>query len=317
MAVTDVQAENSGQAKSSVEGSEQAPGAASDQQSDSSSDEYDPPQALQYFSPDRKSPVDVSTPTLPSPLSTIPVTDQTHPPKAESQSRSMSGSSSSSTQGQPRLPVIPDNRHPSDGSQAQNGDVERSEVDGGKDIDRDVAAPLSHSVSKSPIHNLSPKDVSIQKDVQDHSSSPVVENGVAHSVPNLAVLLSDVQALPRIDVPANTSHLLPQVKDPASSAAVPTSPPNTAAPRVRLPHDRIGILEDRIKEDPRGALDAWLNLIGEHRKRGKIEDARNAYERFFHVFPSAVSINCLILPLEAPADPVSGRTMGCLRSDGK
>ena len=289
MAVTDVQADNSGQAMSSVKGSERAPGTASDQQSDSSSDEYDPPQALQYLVPDRKLSVDVSTPTLPSSLSTIPVTEQTYSPKAESQSRSMSGSSSLSTEGRPGHSAISDNRHPSDGNQAQNGDVEHSEVDGGRDIDRDVAAPLSHSVSNSPIHNLSPKDVSIQKDVQDHSSSPAVENGVAHSVPDLAVLLSDVQALPRIDVPANTSHSLPQMKDPASSTAEPIITPITAAPRVRLPHDRIGILEDRIKEDPRGALDAWLNLIGEHRKRGKIEDARNAYERFFHVFPAAVS----------------------------
>lgn len=273
---------------SSVKGSEQAPGTASDQQSDSSSDEYDPPQALQYFVPDHKSSVEVSTPTLPPSFSTIPVTEQIYPSKAESRSRSMSGSSSSSTEGRLEPPVTSDNRRSSDGSQAQNGDVENPEVDGGKDIDRDVAAPLSHSISNSPTHILSPKDVSIQKDVQDHSSSPTVENGVGHSVPNLAVLLSDVQALPRIDVPATTSQALPQIKDPASSTAEQTITPNTAAPRVRLPHDRIGILEDRIKEDPRGALDAWLNLIGEHRKRGKIEDARNAYERFFHVFPSAV-----------------------------
>lgn len=288
-----MEADSSGLAMNSVEGSEQAPGAASGQQSDSSSDEYDPPQALQYFIPDRNSSIDVSTPTLPSSLSTVPVTDQTYTPKAESQSRSMSGSSSSSTEGRFGPPVTSDNRRPSDSSQAQNGDVEHSEVDGGRDIDRDVAAPLSHSVSNSPIHNLSPKDVSIQKDVQDHSSSTAVENGVAHSVPNLAVLLSDVQALPRIDVPANTSLPLPQVKDPVSSTTEPTIIPNAAAPRVRLPHDRIGILEDRIKEDPRGALDAWLNLIGEHRKRGKIEDARNAYERFLNVFPSAVSMSYL------------------------
>lgn len=297
MAVTDVQADDSGQAMSSVRGSEQAPGTASDQQSDSSSDEYDPPQALQYFVPDHNSSVDISTSTLPSSLSQLPVTDQSNSPKAESKSRSMSGSSSSSTEGRVAPPVISDNRRSSDGGQAQNGDVNQSDVDGGKDIDRGVAAPLSHSVSNSPIHKLSPKDVSIQKDVQDHSSSPAVENGVAHSVPNLAVLLSDVQALPpRIDVPANTSHSFPQLKDPASSTAEPTNTSNAAAPRVRLPHDRIGILEDRIKEDPRGAVDAWLNLIGEHRKRGKIEDARNTYERFLLAFPSAVRMPYFILP---------------------
>lgn len=303
MADTDMQADDVGQAMSSVKGSEQAPGTASDQQSDSSSDEYDPPQALQYFVPDQNPSVDVPTSTLPSSLSQRPVTDQTNSPKAESKSRSMSGSPSSSAEGRAGPPVISDNRRSSVGSQAQNGDVKHSDVDRGEDIDRGVAAPLSHSVSNSPINKLSPKDVSIQKDVQDHSSSPVVENGVAHSVPDLAVLLSDVQALPpRIDVSANTSHSFPQLKDPSSSSAEPTNTPNAAAPRVRLPHDRIGILEDRIKEDPRGAVDAWLNLIGEHRKRGKIEDARNAYERFFQLFPAAVSMPGLILRFKADTD---------------
>ena len=296
MAGADVEADfvGSGLAINGVKGSEQAPDAASAHQTDSSSDEYDPLQALQYFVPNRSSSVDISTHAPPSNLSTVPVTDQTfhntYTPKAESQSRSMSRASSSSTEGRPEPPVVADKGRPSDRTQAKNGDVEQSEVDGGRDIDRDVKASVSHSVSNSPIHNLSPKDVSIQKDVQDHSSFNTVENGVAHSVPDLAVLLSEVKALPRIDVAANTSLPVSQVKDPVSSTTEPTVTPNTAAPRARLPHDRIGILEDRIKEDPRGALDAWLNLIGEHRKRGKIEDARSAYERFLHGFPSAVGV---------------------------
>jgi cleavage stimulation factor subunit 3 len=281
------------QAMNNIEGSEQAPGAASDQQTDSSSDEYDPPQALPYFVPDPSSSVDVSTHALPSSLPTLPVNEQdfheAYTPKAESQSRSMSGASSTTTEGRSGPTISSDKGRPLDGTQEQDGDVVHPEVDGGKDIDRDVAAPLTHSVSSSPINKFSSKDVSIQKDVQDHSRSPVVENGIAHSVPNLAVLLSDVKASPYIAVQANTSLSVSQVKEPVSSTTEPTMTPDTAAPRVRLPHDRIGILEDRIKEDPRGALDAWLNLIGEHRKRGKIEDARNAYERFLSVFPSAVS----------------------------
>lgn len=295
MAVTEAEADfiNSMQAMNNIEGSEQAPGTASDQQSDSSSDEYDPPQALPYFVPDPSSSIDVSTRALPSSLSTLPVIEQdfheAYIPKAESQSRSMSGASSTTTEGRSGPTITSDQGRQLDDTQEQDGDVVHPKVDGGKDIDRDVAAPLSHSVSNSPINKLSSRDVSIQKDVQDHSPSTVVENGLAHSVPNLAVLLSDVKASPRIDVPANTSLPISQVKEPVSFTTEPTMTPNTAAPRVRLPHDRIGILEDRIKEDPRGALDAWLNLIGEHRKRGKIEDARNAYERFLGIFPSAVS----------------------------
>jgi cleavage stimulation factor subunit 3 len=75
------------------------------------------------------------------------------------------------------------------------------------------------------------------------------------------------------------------VGDEAPAEATSTAAP----PKARLPHDRIGILEDRIQEDERGDMDAWLGLIAEHRKRGKIEEARKTYEKFFTVFPDAVS----------------------------
>lgn len=63
---------------------------------------------------------------------------------------------------------------------------------------------------------------------------------------------------------------------------------NTSVPKARLPHDKIGMLEDRVKEDPRGDMEAWLSLIGEHRKRNKLDDARAVYERFLKVFPHSV-----------------------------
>lgn len=67
--------------------------------------------------------------------------------------------------------------------------------------------------------------------------------------------------------------------------------PTPSLPKARLPHDTIGILEDRTKEDPRGDMDAWLSLVGEYRKRGKLDEARNVYERFFAVFPAAVRLH--------------------------
>ena len=65
---------------------------------------------------------------------------------------------------------------------------------------------------------------------------------------------------------------------------------STNQPKARLPHDRVGILEDRIAGDPRGDIDAWLSLISEHQKRSKLDDARSVFERFFKVFPMAVSL---------------------------
>jgi len=72
-------------------------------------------------------------------------------------------------------------------------------------------------------------------------------------------------------------------------AAAPTMADSTSSAQARLPHDRIGILEDRIRDDPRGDIDAWLMLIVEHKKRNKLDEARNVYDRFFAIFPHAVS----------------------------
>jgi cleavage stimulation factor subunit 3 len=94
-----------------------------------------------------------------------------------------------------------------------------------------------------------------------------------------------------VALPLSTSHR----SSLASNASASGTPLNFSAessfplPKTRLPQDKVGILEDRIMEDPRGDIDAWLSLISEHRSRNKLDDARAVYERFFKVFPSAVS----------------------------
>jgi cleavage stimulation factor subunit 3 len=90
-------------------------------------------------------------------------------------------------------------------------------------------------------------------------------------------------------LPVNPSVAgLPSMPAPATQVLTSAAP---AQPKARLPHDKMGILEDRIKEDPRGDLDAWLSLISEHRSRNKLEDARAVYEKFLKLFPQAVSSN--------------------------
>lgn len=76
---------------------------------------------------------------------------------------------------------------------------------------------------------------------------------------------------------------------PAKIVPVTAASITSAQPKARLPHDTTGILEDRIKEDPRGDLDAWMSLINEHRGRSKFEEAKDVYERFLKTFPHAVS----------------------------
>ena len=131
---------------------------------------------------------------------------------------------------------------------------------------------LGRAVSRSPLH--------ISSTPQEQNSTEVMNTPI--TVP---VAAAD-PSLDRGDQPA-TQNVSIQESIPLSSSASTAAGLN--APKARLPLDRVGILEDRIKEDPRGDIDAWLSLISEHRKRNKIEDARAVYERFFKVFPSAVS----------------------------
>ena len=72
---------------------------------------------------------------------------------------------------------------------------------------------------------------------------------------------------------------------PAAAATIAVA----AAPVVEPPVDYVANLEDRVKEDPRGAVNAWIDLIREHRSQNRIDDARDVYERFFKTFPQAVS----------------------------
>jgi cleavage stimulation factor subunit 3 len=82
--------------------------------------------------------------------------------------------------------------------------------------------------------------------------------------------------------PINTMGKVPDVPGAVSSPI--------SAIKPRLPNDTVGILEDRIKEDEKGDIDAWLSLIEEHKKRGKVAEVRNVYERFLKVFPLAVCL---------------------------
>lgn len=115
------------------------------------------------------------------------------------------------------------------------------------------------------------------------SKSPTQENGMT-PVP--------VQA---VDTPANLSSSTPsniaqvQVQNSVTSPGQP-SPADalSVVPKSRLAHDVVGILEDRIKDDPRGDTTAWLNLIEEYKARNKDDLVRETYERYLEVFPLAV-----------------------------
>lgn len=165
---------------------------------------------------------------------------------------------------------------------------------------------VSDSTLNVSTNVVSSDNVLIQNDMQDQSSPNAAQNGTTNTVPNLAAVIPDTGASSHGEDTAKPSKTLPAptatAADPPSKSTPPT--PTVPTPRARLPHDKIGILEDRIKEDPRGDIGAWLSLIDEHKKRAKLDDARGVYERFFSVFPSAVCLTILTIALGELTDHV-------------
>lgn len=115
------------------------------------------------------------------------------------------------------------------------------------------------------------------------ATSDVVSNGAAKAE-SVSTPTSTVppQAVPSAEQKPATPA--PQINPGASSL-----PAISSIQKPRLPQDRIGQLEDRILEDPKGDINAWLELISLHRQKNKLDDARAVYDRFFEYFPTAVS----------------------------
>ena len=122
----------------------------------------------------------------------------------------------------------------------------------------------------------------------DVSSHPAVQ--VSANVLDVANSSYSPAPVPNIDHSSSGQASWPLHDASLQNSTVPTPVPDSpSASRGRLPHDRVGILQDRVDEDPRGDIAAWLELIAEHRGRNRLDSAREIYERFLKVFPMAVS----------------------------
>ncbi|KAK8175072.1 half-A-TPR repeat-containing protein [Phyllosticta citrichinensis] len=142
-------------------------------------------------------------------------------------------------------------------------------------------------VSQTPVNALpsSSSNVPIQNAsaAQDQTGVSGVSNGASNGASHTATDPTST------DSPSNVNQSQQAQATAAASAPGNGAPATTFAPSTtaRLPQDRIGILEDRVAEDPRGDIDSWLNLIGEYWRRDKLEEARATYQRFFKIFPTA------------------------------
>ncbi|KAK8041407.1 mRNA 3'-end-processing protein RNA14 [Apiospora phragmitis] len=178
-----------------------------------------------------------------------------------------------------------------------------------------VAAAKRDDVTASPRPSKKPKKaggfIVGSSDDEDDSATPPPAVSTA-AADGLKPASSESQSrtfthspLQQLTTPAETFND-PAAPGPTAQVSnglgIVTSTPNINEAKSRLPTDIIGILEDRIKDDPRGDMDAWLALIEEHRRRNVIQDIRAMYERFLKVFPQSAEIWVQYLQQELSLD---------------
>lgn len=283
--------------------------AVKEQGADSSdSDDYDPSKTLQDQSPDSKqsenAPSNVPpSDTDPTGPSSLPVSDpdpsqstgSAYPSQTPSQAASQASASTpvpGSTSMQPKTKtiggfVVEDE----DEDDAGDADYEPPAVLGVEDMSTLPINVPQQPVSGNANQATSTPDVSLDEAAQESASAKNTPNSSFPSVVAAATAPSKRDAsTPSGQELYNTQSLQ---SDPAQGSAVPTPAPDSpSAAKGRLPHDRVGMLEDRVQEDPRGDMAAWIELINEHRSRNRIDNARDVYERFLKVFPFSVSLTC-------------------------
>lgn len=137
---------------------------------------------------------------------------------------------------------------------------------GDSDSEDDASTPASNGLLNEPSQTAQSIPRSPLHSPHAHEASEAVSNLPPASQAN------DAPAVP-VGAPAN------------AFAAEPPLPINAIQPL----QDIVTTLEERIKEEPRAAMDAWLDLIAELRRRNNIDQLRSVYERFVAVFPQAVS----------------------------
>ncbi|KAH7197087.1 uncharacterized protein B0J16DRAFT_278174 [Fusarium flagelliforme] len=102
-------------------------------------------------------------------------------------------------------------------------------------------------------------------------------------------------AAPQMDAVPTQNHPGPSttsdehISTAPTHAPVPPAVPSNVTP-VLAGLDPVALLEARVKEDPRGDMDAWLNLIADHRRSSRLDQARSTYNRFLEIFPQAADI---------------------------
>ena len=238
-----------------------------------SSDEYDPAQVVQ----------DIPLPSGPQNLlsSSASVNDHSHGVLFAASSQSSPSINGITHTAYLNAQSFPQSRTPMD--HLENTGMSKS--NGISNIENSTEAP----VALNPTTPSASAGSDLLHSIQGQSSFNGVSNSTNGDMPNSSAMPPTAGATEVDKSQPNIDEGTPKLQRKRSSDESIISP-TSAVPKARLPHDRLGILEDRIKMDERGDMDAWLGLIAEHRSRGKLDEARKVFDRFFTIFPSAVSL---------------------------
>lgn len=130
------------------------------------------------------------------------------------------------------------------------------------------------------------------------ASAPTTDSAALQA--SSSTRLNGSAAAPVSDVSPSTSFLpvdatqgkanISATSTPQPAAGASNIPAQQVASSTRLPHDVVGRLEDRIKDDPKADTDAWTQLLAHYRAKDQIDNVRKVYERFLEVFPTSVSV---------------------------
>lgn len=242
-----------------------------DEEEEEEEDDYDP-SSFQFNAPTSAPPPAEDTTDAMIAASGTPVpaanADSDHSTKPAAQQRRIGGFVDDDDDDEEDTPMVEDRQEQAAGAEVAAAGIQ------------------ARSVTQTPVNitSLSAPDTRIDNAAQDQGAS-------ADTVPSTNI----DSALPATNGAAST----PIPDTGVAISQTPTVPVATSTalplPKARLPQDRVGILEDRIKDDPRGDTDAWLSLIEEFKQRNKIEEVYETYEKFLAIFPQAVS--CLLSSL--------------------
>ena len=242
-------------------------------QIESSEDEYDPEKDMQTMPFDQRDSFDDSHDPNLLQVSHQPLNDESSKPSLSS----MYSIKQKSASPVPDSDLVEYRKAHTQGSSHSTPDVSQPENGAQDNGEAGSSSPLQSPPSRDETRT----GADILSALSEIPSASVIVD--ASSEP-----ASHATNLPKPSPPVSKLSNIQTTKSPTDRKESISTPLSASLPRARLPHDKVGLLEDRIKEDARGDMDAWTSLIAEHRRRGKVDDARKVYERFFVVFPSAV-----------------------------